>query len=115
MQEGKVFLRRHYKQLRKEETRRARENGKYIRNGIEFQRTASRNKTAFLREQCEKIEENNTAGKTRDFFKKIGDIRGTFHVRMGKIWDRNGKDLTESEEIRRGSKNIQNNYKKKKS
>ena len=48
--------------------------------------------------------------KTRDLIKKIGDIMGTFHVRMGKIWDRNGKDLTESEEIKRGSKNMQKNY-----
>ena len=46
-----------------------------------------------------KIEENNIMGKMRDLFKKIGDIKGTFHARMGMIKDRNGKDLTEAEEI----------------
>ena len=40
-------------------------------------------------------------GKTRDLFKKIGDIKGNFHVRMGTIKDRNHKDLTEAEEIRK--------------
>ena len=38
-------------------------------------------------------------GKTSDLFKKIGDSKGTFHARMGMIKDRNGKDLTEAEEI----------------
>ena len=47
-------------------------------------------------------------GKTKDLFNKIGDIKGTFHARMGMIKDRNGKDLTEAKEIRRGGKNIQN-------
>ena len=46
-------------------------------------------------------------GKTKDLFKKIGVIKGTFHARMGMIKDRNGKDLTEAKEIRRGGKNIQ--------
>ena len=64
---------------------------------VEFQRIARRDR-AFLIEQCNKIEENNRVGKTRDFFKKIGDIKGTFHARMGTIKDRNGKDLTEAEE-----------------
>ena len=40
-------------------------------------------------------------GKTRNLFKKIGDIKGTFHARMGKIKDRNGKDLTEEKEIKK--------------
>ena len=53
-------------------------------------------------------------GKTKDLFKKIGVIKGTFHSRMGMIKDRNGKDLTEAKEIRRGGKNIQNCTKKKK-
>ena len=48
-------------------------------------------------------------GKTRDLFKKIGEIKGIFHVRMGKIKDRNGKCLTEAEDIRRGGKNTQKN------
>ena len=49
----------------------------------------------------EKVEENNSIGKTRDLFKKTGAIKGTFHARMGIIKDRNGKDLTEAEEIKK--------------
>ena len=56
-------------------------------------------KKAFLNEQCKEIEENNSRGKTRDPFKKIGAVKGTFHARIGRIKDRNGKDLTEAEEI----------------
>ena len=51
-------------------------------------------------------------GKTRDLFKKIRDIKGTFHAKMGLIKDRNGMDLTEVEDIRRGGKNTQNCIKK---
>ena len=67
----------------------------------EFQRIAKRDKKAFLSEQCKQVEENNRMGKTRDLFKKIGDIKGTFHARMGTIKDRNGKDLTVVEEVAR--------------
>ena len=52
-------------------------------------------------DQCKEMEENSRMGKTRDFFKKIRDIRGTFHVKMGSIKDRNGMDLTEAEDIKR--------------
>ena len=52
-------------------------------------------------------------GKIKDLFKKIGDTKGTFHARMGKIKDRNGKDLTEAEEIKNVCKNTQKNYTKK--
>ena len=62
----------------------------------EFQRIARRDKKAFLSDQCKEVEENNRMGKTRDFFKKIGDTKGTFHARMGSIKDRNGRDLTET-------------------
>ena len=58
-------------------------------------------KKAFLSDQCKEIEENNRMGKTRDLFKKIRDTRGTFHAKMGAIKDRNGRDLTESEDIRK--------------
>ena len=51
-------------------------------------------KKDFLRDQCKEIEENNTMGKTRDLFKKIRDIKGIFHAKMGTIKDRNGRDLT---------------------
>ena len=52
-------------------------------------------------------------GKTRDLFKKIRDTKGTFHAKMGSIKDRNGMDLTEAEDIRRGGKNPQKNCTKK--
>ena len=51
-------------------------------------------------------------GKTRDLFKKIRDTKGTFHAKMGTINDKNGMDLTEAEDIRRGGKNTQKNYTK---
>ena len=52
-------------------------------------------------------------GRIRDLFKKIRDTKGTFHAKMGSIKDRNGMDLTEAEDIRRGGKNTQKNYTKK--
>ena len=64
----------------------------------EFQRTARRGKKAFLSDQCKEIEEKNTMGKTRDFFKKIRDTKGTFHAKMGSIKDRSVMDLTEAED-----------------
>ena len=67
----------------------------------EFQRTARRDNKAFLNEQWKEIEENNRMGKIRDFFKKTGDIKGTFHASMGTIKDRNSKDLTETEDIKK--------------
>ena len=51
----------------------------------EFQRIARRDNKAFLSEQCKEIEESNRMGKTRDLFKKIRDIKGTFHTKMGTI------------------------------
>ena len=68
---------------------------------VEFQRRARRDKKAFLNDQCKEIDENNTLGKTRDLFKKIRDSKGTFHAKMGLIKDRNGKDLTEAEDIKK--------------
>ena len=67
-------------------------------------RIARSDKKAFLSDQCKAIEENNRMGKTRDLFKKIRDTKGIFHAKMGKIKDRNGMDLTEAEDIRRGGK-----------
>ena len=67
----------------------------------EFQRIARRDKKAFLSDQCKEIEENNRMGKTRDLVKKIRDTKGTFHVKMGSIKDRNGVDLTEAEDIKK--------------
>ena len=67
----------------------------------EFQRLAGRDKKAFLSDQCKEMEENNRMGKTRDLLKKIRDTKGTFHVKMGTIKDRNGVDLTEAEDIKK--------------
>ena len=76
------------------------EKERHTHLNAEFQRIARRDKKAFLSDQCKKIEENNRMGKTRDLFKKIGDIKGIFHVRMGTIKNRNGKDLIEIEDIK---------------
>ena len=67
----------------------------------EFQKITRRDRKAFLSEQCKDIEENSRMDKTRDLIKKIGDIKGTCHARMGMLKYRNGKDLTEAEEIKR--------------
>ena len=67
----------------------------------EFQRIARRNKKAFLSDQCKEREENNRMRKTRDLFKKIRDLKGIFHSKMGSIKDRNGMDLTEVEDIKK--------------
>ena len=85
-----------------EERREAKIKGereRYTQLNAEFQRTARRDK-ALLDEQC-KVEEHNRMRKTRNLFKKIGDIKGTFHARMGMIKDRNSKDLTEAEKIKK--------------
>ena len=79
----------------------------------EFQRIARRDKKAFLSDQCKEIDVNNRMGKTRNLLKKIRDTKGTFHAKMGSIKDRNGMDLTEAEEIKRGGKNTQKNCTKK--
>ena len=77
------------------------EKERYTHLNAEFQRIARRNKKAFLSDQCKEIEENNRMGKTRDLFKKIRDTKRTFHAKMGSIKDRNGRDLTEAEDIRK--------------
>ena len=66
-----------------------------------MQRKSRRDKKAFLNDQCKEIEGKNRMGKTRDLFKKIGDTKGIFHAKMGSIKDRNGKDLTKAEEIKK--------------
>ena len=66
-----------------------------------------------LRDQFKEIEENNRMGKTRDLFKKIRDTKGTFHAKMGSIKDRNGMDLTETEDVKkRWQKYTEELYKK---
>ena len=77
------------------------EKGKYKHLNAEFQRIARRDKKTFLSNQCKEIEENNRMGKTRDLFKKTRDTKGIFHAKMGSIKDRNGMDLTETEDIKK--------------
>ena len=89
-----------------------REKERYTHLNAEFQ-IARRDKKAFLSNQCKEIEENNRMGKTRDLLKKIRDTKGTFHAKMGSIKDRNGKDLTEAEDIKKRCKSTQKNYAKK--
>ena len=79
--------------MKKREVKSKGEKKRYTHLDAEFQRIARRDKKTFLSGQCKEIEENNRMGNTRDLFKKIRDIKGTFHVKMGMINDRNGKNL----------------------
>ena len=67
----------------------------------EFQRIARTAKRAFLRDQCKEIEDNSRMGEIRDLFKKIRDTKKTFHAKMGSLKVRNGRDLTEAEDIKK--------------
>ena len=87
--------------MKRREVKSKGEKERYKHLNAELQRIARRNKKAFFSDQCKEIEENNKMGKTRDLFKKIRDIKGTFHARMGLIKDINGMDLTEAEEIKK--------------
>jgi len=78
----------------------------------EFQRRARRDKKAFLSEQRKETEEDNRLEKTRDLFKIIRDTKGTFHTKMGTIKDRNGRDLTEAEDIKKWQEYTAELYKK---
>ena len=99
--------------VKRKEAKNKGEKERYTHLNAEFQRITRRDKKAFLRDQRKEIEENNRLGKTRDFFKKIRDTKGTFHAKMGAIKDRNGLDLTEAEDSKRGSKSTQKNCTKK--
>ena len=99
--------------MKRREAKSKEENEKYKHLNAEFQRIARRYKKAFLSDQCKKIEENNRMGKTRDFFKKIRDTKGTFHAKMGTVKDRNDRDLTEAEDIKKRCQNTQKNCTKK--
>ena len=87
--------------MKRREVKSKGEKERYTHLNAEFQRIARREKKAFLSDQCKEIEENNRMGKTRYFFKKTGDTKGTFHAKMGTIKDRNSKDLTEAEKIKK--------------
>ena len=113
MQEGKVVVQK-AKQIAE---KRIEANGKgkrerYIQLNAEFQRIARRDKKT-LKKNAKKTELNNRMKKTRDLFKKIRDIKGTFHLRMGTIKDRNSKDLAEAKEIKKMWQEYTEEYTKK--
>ena len=89
------------------------EKERYKHLNAEFQRLARKDKKDFFSNQCKEIEEKNRMGKTRDFFKKIRDTKGTFHAKMGSLKDRNGMDLKKQRILRRGDKNTRKNCTKK--
>ena len=100
--------------MKKREAKSKGEKERYKHLNAEFQRIARRDKKAFLNDQCKEIEENNRMRKTRNLFKKIRDTKGTFHVKMGSIKDRNVIDLREAEDIKkRCQEYIEELYQKK--
>ena len=97
---------------RKEVKSKGEEKERYTQLSAEFQRTVRRDKKAFSNEQCKEIRKQQNAKDYRDLFKKTGEIRGTFHAKMGTRKDRNSKDLKKQKRLRPGGQNIQANYKK---
>ena len=90
------------------------ERERYTQLNAEFQRRARRDNKVFLSEQFKEIEENNKMGKTIDLFKKTGDTKGTFHAKRGSIKDKNRKNLTEVEDMKkRWQEYTEELYKKK--
>ena len=85
----------------KREAKGKREKERYINLNAEFQRTARRDKKAFLSDQGKEIEENNRMAKTRDLLEKIRDTKGNFYAKMVTKKDRSGMDLTEAEYIKK--------------
>ena len=86
--------------VKRREVKSKREKERYTHLNAEFQRTARRDKKAFLSDQCKEIEENNRMRKTRELFKNIRYTKEAFHAKIGSIKDRNGMDLTEAEDIK---------------
>ena len=98
--------------MKRREAKSKGEKERYTQLNAEFQRIARRDQKAFLSDQCKEIEEKNRMEKTRDLSKKIKDTKGTFHVKMGSIKDRNGRDLTEAEDIKKRWQEYTELYKK---
>ena len=96
----------------KKRSKKQRRKGKIYPFEHRVPKIAKRDKKAFLNDQCKEIEENNRMGKTRDFFMKIRDTKGTLHAKMGSIKDRNGTDLTEAEDIKKWQEYTEELYKK---
>ena len=101
MQEGKVIEDTVQIAGERREVKSKGEKERYTHLNAEFQRITRRDKIAFLRDQWKEIEKENRMRKTRDLFKKIKDIKGTFHAKMDSIKDRNDMDLTEAENIKK--------------
>ena len=116
MQKGKMVV-EGGKQIteKRREAKGKGEKERYTHLNAEFQRIARRDKKTFLSDQCKEIEKNNRMEKTRDLFKKVRDTKRTFHAKMGSIKDRNGMNLTEAEDIKRGGKNTQETVQKRSS
>ena len=93
--------------MKRREAKSKGEKERYTHLNAEFHRIARRDKKAFLSDQCKEIEENNRIGKTRDLFKKIRDIKGTLHAKMGLMKDRNGMDLTAEDIKKRWQENTE--------
>ena len=101
--------------MKRREAKNKGEKERYKHLNAEFQRIARRDKKAFLSDPCKEIEENNRMGKTKDLFKKIKDIKGLFHAKMGSIKDKNGMDLTEADVKKRCQKYTEELFKKRSS
>ena len=96
----------------KKRSKKQRRKGKTYSTECRVPGNSKERQEAFLNEQCKEVEGNNRMGKTRDLFKKIGDIKGTFHARMGTIKDRNSKDLRREEIKKRWQEYKEELYKK---
>ena len=113
MQKGKWLSEETLKIVEKRKVKGKGVKERYIHLNAEFQRIARRDKKAFFSDQCKEIEEKSRMRKTRGLFKKIRDTKGTFHTKMDSMKDRNGMDLTEAKDIKKGGKNTQKNCTKK--
>ena len=98
--------------MKRREAKSKGEKERYTHFNAEFQRTARRDKKAFLSGHCKEIEENSRMGNFRDLFKKIRGTKGTFHAKLGSRKDRNGMDLTEAEDIKKSWQEYTELYKK---
>ena len=99
-------------QIAEKRSKRQRKKGKIHSFESRVPKNTRRDKKTFLSDQYKEIEENNRMGKTRDHFKKIRDIKGTFQAKMGSIKDKNAMALTEAEDIKRWQDYTEELYKK---
>ena len=101
--------------MKRREAKSKGEKERYTYLNAEFQRIARRDKKAFLSDQCKDRQENNLTGKTRELLKNIRATKGIFHAKMGSIKDKNGKDRTEAEDIKKRWQEYTELYKKRSS